>query len=76
MCNKILGCVILPKVLKKVVPPTFPFIWTQGLHQVKKFQYFLKSTIRASRLKFYSMIYSIAILVQSLRLKKSMKEMD
>ena len=33
-------------------------------------------SVGASRLKFYSMTYYIAILVQSLRLKKSMKELD
>ena len=53
------------KFENNLFPDIFPFIWTQGPPQVNFFQYFFKSTIGASRLKFYSMIYSIAILVQS-----------
>ena len=41
----------------------FPFIWTQGLHQVKKFQYFLRSTIQARGSKFYLVSYLVAISV-------------
>ena len=57
-------------------PVIFPFLWTHGLHQFKKIQKILIFSIGASRLKFYYMIYYIAILVQSLRLKKSMKKLD
>ena len=39
------------------------FIWTQGLHQVKKFQNFLRSTIQARGSKFYLVSYLVAISV-------------
>ena len=41
----------------------FPFIWTQGLHQVKKFHYFFRSTIRPSWSNFYLVSYLVAISV-------------
>ena len=53
----------------------FQFIWTPGPPQMKKFQKFLNPTIQASQSKFYSMICLIAVLVKSLGLKKSMKEL-
>ena len=56
-------------------PGIFPFLWTHRLHQFKTIQKILIFSIGASRLKFYYMIYYIAILVQSLRLKKSMKKL-
>ena len=56
-------------------PVIFPFLWTHGLHQFKKKKIFLIFSIGPSRLKFYYVIYYIAILVQSLRLKKSMMKL-
>ena len=54
----------------------FPFLWTQECQQVKNFQKFLISSVGASRLQFYFMIYFIVVLVRSLELKKSMKELE